>query len=138
MIKLFLEITSEKNNIKAVEDFMQKANMGFQLPDDQYARMMIAVTEIAMNAIIHGNKQNSGKKVKLYVEYDNDYMKIVIMDEGGGFKIKELPDPTTTENIMDLHGRGIFIARAMVDEFFYQHHEDGGSECIMIVRKKKK
>lgn len=138
MTKLFLEISSEKNNIKEVEKFMQKANMGFHLGDDQYSRMMIAVTEIAMNAIIHGNKQNTGKKVKIFVEYENDYMKIVIMDEGGGFQITELPDPTTTENILDQHGRGIFIARQMVDEFFYQHLEGGGSEFVMIVRKKTK
>ncbi|MBZ0203513.1 MAG: ATP-binding protein [Ignavibacteria bacterium] len=136
MTKLFLEINSDKNNIKDVESFMEKANMGFHLPDDQYARMMIAVTEIAMNAIVHGNKQNSGKKVKVFVEYDESMMKIVVMDEGGGFKINELADPTTEENILDLHGRGIFIARAMVDEFFYQHLEGGGSEFVMIVRKK--
>ena len=137
MTKLFLEITSEKNNIKKVEALMQKANKGFRLPEDKFARMMIAVTEITMNAIVHGNKENSSKKVKVFVEYDKDYIKIVIMDEGGGFQITELPDPTTTENIGDLHGRGIFIARAMVDEFFYQHHDGGGSEFVMIVRKKK-
>ncbi len=111
------------------------ANKEFGLSDDEYNKLMIAVTEIAMNAIVHGNKENILKKVKIYVEHDNKQMKIVIMDEGEGFDIEKLPDPTDLENILDLHGRGVFIARAMVDDFFYQHLESG-SEFVMIVNKK--
>ncbi len=136
MTKLYLEIGSEKANIKLVERLMEKANRGFGLNYEEYCKMMIAVTEVVMNAIVHGNKENSLKKVKVYVEYEKKYMKIVIMDEGDGFEIARLPDPTTHENILDLHGRGIFIAKAMVDEFFYQHLDGGGSEFVMIVRKK--
>jgi serine/threonine-protein kinase RsbW len=136
MTKLYIEIGSEKNNIKQVERLMEKANRDFGLNYEEYCKMMIAVTEVVMNAIVHGNKENSSKKVKVYVEYEEKYMKIVVMDEGEGFEITRLPDPTTHENILDLHGRGVFIAKAMVDEFFYQHLEGNGSEFVMIVRKK--
>ncbi len=137
LIKHFLEISSDKKNIKLVEDLMMKVNSKFGLPYEEYCRMMIAVTEVAMNAIVHGNKENTYKKVKIYVEHDENKMKIVIMDEGDGFDINNLPDPTDKENILDLHGRGVFIARAMVDEFFYQQMPGGaGSEFVMIVNKK--
>jgi len=136
MTKLFLEIESDKSRIKDIEALMLKANKGFGLTEQEYGKMMIAVTEVAMNAIVHGNKENLSKQVKIYVEYDDSQMKIVIMDEGEGFDITRLPDPTTSENILDVHGRGVFIARAMVDEFFYQHMNGGGSEFVMIVRKK--
>jgi serine/threonine-protein kinase RsbW len=98
--------------------------------------MMIAVTEIAMNAIIHGNKENADKKVRVFVEYDDKLMRIVITDQGGGFEPERLPDPTDEKNLHDLHGRGVFIAKAMVDEFYYQHHDGKGSEFVMIVHKK--
>lgn len=136
MTKMFLEIGSDRSSIKKIESLMQKANEGFGLDEQEYGKMMIAVTEVAMNAIVHGNKENPGKIVKVYVEYNADQMKIVIMDEGEGFDIQRLPDPTTSENILDLHGRGVFIARAMVDEFFYQHLDGNGSEFVLIVRKK--
>lgn len=136
MTKHFLEISSDKKNIKSVEGFMLEANHKFGLPEEEYNKMMIAVTEVAMNAIVHGNKENTFKKVKIYVEHDEKKMKIVIMDEGDGFDIQNLPDPTDSQNILDLHGRGVFIARAMVDEFFYQHMPGGGSEFVMIVNKK--
>ena len=137
MTKLYIEIESSKNKIKDVEALMLKANEGFGLPVDEYNKMMIAVTEVVMNAIVHGNKESSKKKVKVFVEYSNEYMKTVVMDEGEGFEIMHLPDPTTTENILDLHGRGVFIAKAMVDEFFYQHLEGNGSEFVLIVKKKQ-
>lgn len=117
---------------------MLNINKEFGLPEEEYNKMMIAVTEVAMNAIVHGNKENIFKKVKIYAEHDEKEMKIVLMDEGEGFEIDKLPDPTDMENILDLHGRGVFIARAMVDEFFYQHLDGGGSEFVMIVRKKQK
>jgi serine/threonine-protein kinase RsbW len=134
--KYFLEISSERKNIKQVENLMLNANKEFGLSEDEYNKLMIAVTEIAMNAIVHGNKENIFKKVKMYVEHDDSEMKIVVMDEGEGFNIEKLPDPTDMDNILDLHGRGVFIARALVDEFFYQHIDENGSEFVMIIRKK--
>ncbi len=136
MKKLYLEINSEKKYIKEVEALMMKANSEFGLSDDEYSKMMIAVTEVAMNAIMHGNKENTYKKVRIYVEFDNFMIKIIIMDEGDGFEIERLPDPTDMDNILDVHGRGIFIARAMVDEFLYTHHAGLGSEFVLIVKKK--
>jgi serine/threonine-protein kinase RsbW len=136
MTKHFLEISSDKKNIKLVEDLMMRVNSKFGLSYEEYCKMMIAVTEVVMNAIVHGNKENANKKVKIYIDHDEKSLKIIVIDEGDGFDIKRLPNPTDVDNILDLHGRGVFIARALVDEFFYQHHEGSGSEFMMIIRKK--
>ena len=132
----FLEIDSTRNNIKQVEALMHKVNMEFGLTNDEYNKMMIAVTEITMNAIVHGNKENPEKKVRVFIEYDDKLMRIVITDEGEGFEPERLPDPTIEKNLHDMHGRGVFIAKELVDEFYYQHHSGKGSEFVMIVRKK--
>lgn len=116
---------------------MMEANTHCGLSDDEYGKMMIAVTEIAMNAIVHGNKEDVSKKVKLYVECDDTLIKIVIKDEGTGFDIEHLPDPTIEENILDVHGRGVFIAKAMVDELDYTHIDGEGTEFVMVVKKKQ-
>lgn len=136
MKKFFLEIISERNKIKEVEYLMEKANKEFGLSDDEYGKMMIAVTEIAMNAIVHGNKENINKNVRVAVEFDDNEMTIVICDEGEGFEVESLPDPTLSENLLDLHGRGVFIAKAMVDDFGYKHTKGKGSEFKMVVKKK--
>lgn len=136
MKQYYIEIESRRGNIKLVEELMEKANSEFGLGHDEYGKMMIAVTEISMNAIVHGNKENADKKVKVFVEHDDKLMRIVITDEGGGFEPERLPNPTDDKNLHDVHGRGVFIAKAMVDEFYYQHHDGIGSEFTMIVKKK--
>ncbi|MCI0448761.1 MAG: ATP-binding protein [Chlorobi bacterium] len=135
MKKKAIEISSSRSEIKKVEELFLDVNEEFKLPDEDYRRLMIAVTEILMNAIVHGNKENYTKKVLISVEYNNEKMKVVINDEGKGFEIESLPDPTLKENLMEVHGRGIFIAKSMVDEFEYRL-SDNGSEFILVVKKK--
>src|SRR4030095_8026543 len=85
--KVYLEIASERNNINKVEELMLKANEDFGINLDKFGKMMIAVTEIVMNAIVHGNKENPNKKVRVYVEHDKNIMRIAVTDEGEGFGI---------------------------------------------------
>jgi len=135
MKKKALEIESKRSQIKKVEEMFLEANKDFKLPDEDYRRLMIAVTEILINAIVHGNKENHKKKVRISVEYNDAQMKVIINDEGKGFEIETLPDPTLDEYLLDVHGRGIFIAKSMVDEFEYKLSAQG-SEFILIVKKK--
>jgi len=135
MKRLFLEINSERNRIKEVETLMLKANKEFGLDDEQYGRTMIAVTEVVMNAIVHGNKEDITKKVSVTVEFDVNEMKIIIVDEGAGFIISELPNPTDIERLLDNKGRGVYIAKAMVDKVDYKLSGKGSAFILTIFKK---
>lgn len=135
MKQLCIEISSERNRIKEVESLMVEANKEFGLTDEQYGKTMIAVTELVMNAIVHGNKEDSTKKVCVTVEFENDEMRVVIEDEGGGFDIADLPDPTELDRLLDKHGRGVYIAKAMVDKLDYKHNSKG-TEFTLLIKKK--
>ena len=56
---------------------------------------------------------------------------IHVMDEGKGFKLKDVPDPLAEENILSTSGRGIFLMRAFMDEFDVVSGKTGGAEIIM-------
>jgi len=135
MKKLICEISSERNRIKEVEALLLEANKEFGLNDDEYGKMMIAVTELVMNAIVHGNKEDITKKVCVAVELNNNEMTVIIRDEGDGFVISNLPDPTEIERLLDLHGRGVFIAKAMVDKIDYRHSGKGSEFTLTILKK---
>ena len=135
MKKYFIEISSQKNRIKEVEALMLEVNKEFGLTDEQYGKAMIAITELVMNAIIHGNKEDPGKKVKVSVEFDTEEMKINIADEGSGFLICDLPDPTEMERLLETHGRGVYIAKAMVDKMDISQNKKG---CVFTLLIKKK
>ena len=135
MKRYLIEISSQRNKIKEVESLIAEANKEFGLNDDAYGKMMIAVTELVMNAIVHGNKEDESKSVKVCIELDDSEMKIVIEDEGAGFIISEIPDPTEIENLLFAHGRGVYIAKALVDKLEYKHNERGTMFTLLIKKK---
>jgi serine/threonine-protein kinase RsbW len=57
-----LKYPSLSENIRMIESFIDNAKEKYQLNDDIYGNIMIAVTEAVNNAIKHGNKSDSGKK----------------------------------------------------------------------------
>ena len=94
-----IQIPSLIENIRIVESFIDNAKDRFQLNDDNYGNIMIAVTESVNNAIKHGNESNKKMNVALKVEFSNHMIKFIIKDEGEGFDYNNLPDPSAPENL---------------------------------------
>jgi len=85
-------------------------------PDESIRKMKIALTELLANAIYHGNKKDHGKKVTIGHIVHKDSAQVSIMDEGAGFDISSIPDPTLPENLERDCGRGLFIVRSYIDK----------------------
>ena len=110
-------------NIRIVESFIDNAKEKFNINDDLYGNIMIAVTESVNNAIQHGNKHDKNKNVNLSLDVFEDKIKFTIEDEGIGFDYKLLPDPTSPENIEKVNGRGIFLMQQLSDKLDFS--DDG-------------
>jgi serine/threonine-protein kinase RsbW len=115
-----IEIPSLPENIRIVESFIDNAKDTYDLNDDIYGNIMIAVTESVNNAIMHGNKQLKNKNVSLTVLFDDDAIKFTIQDQGEGFDYQHLPDPTSPENLSKPGGRGIFLMKHLCDEVSFK------------------
>ena len=111
-----IEIPSLAENIRIIESFIDNAKEKYQLDDDIYGNIMIAVTEAVNNAIRHGNKDNSSKNVSISLSLEDGMIKFKIQDEGEGFNYHQLPDPTAPENLSKPGGRGIFLMKHLSDE----------------------
>jgi anti-sigma regulatory factor (Ser/Thr protein kinase) len=84
----------------------------------------IALREARANAIIHGNHENLLKQVPMVVGAVNlRTSPIGVKDEGRGFDIHPMANPTAPENIGSVHGRGIWLMKALMDEVRF---EEGG------------
>ena len=123
MKSIKIEIPSISDNIRMIESFIDNAKDKYHLNDDIYGNIMIAVTEAVNNAIKHGNSSDSSKNVSLSLALDENLIKFFIEDEGSGFDYKNLPDPTTPENVEKPSGRGIFLMKHLADEVEFL---DGG------------
>lgn len=116
MNTISIQVPSIIENIRMIESFIDNAKERFQLEDDIYGNIMIAVTEAVNNAIKHGNANDKSKNVLLSLSLDDSMIKFVVKDEGKGFDFQNLPDPTSPENLEKPGGRGIFLMRHLSDE----------------------
>lgn len=125
MNSIQIQIPSLSENIRIIESFIDNAKDKYKLNDDIYGNIMIAVTESVNNAILHGNNGESTKNVTLKLFLDSNIIKFIISDEGKGFDYKNLPDPTSPENLDKPGGRGIFLMKNLCDEVSF---EDDGKQ----------
>lgn len=115
-----IQIPSLPENIRIVESFIDNAKEKYELNDDIYGNIMIAVTESVNNAILHGNSSNNSKNVHLKLSLEKSLIRFTIEDEGSGFDYQNLPDPTLPENIGKPGGRGIFLMKNLCDEVSFK------------------
>ncbi|MFD1553026.1 ATP-binding protein [Putridiphycobacter roseus] len=111
-----LKIKSEITNISQVESLIDNVCADLNISEDLYGNILIAVTEAANNAIVHGNAQNADKGVEFIVDRLNNELVFSVTDEGNGFDYDQLPDPTAPENIEKPDGRGIFLMKNLSDK----------------------
>jgi serine/threonine-protein kinase RsbW len=111
-----LTITSEIINLRLVEKVLDDLSSELRIAVDNYGKIMVCAMEAVNNAIIHGNKSDKGKYVKIKMENEGDELTIYVEDEGPGFNPSEIPDPTKPENIEELAGRGVFLMSKLADK----------------------
>jgi len=116
MNQLKIQIPSLIENIRVVESFIDNSKEKFNIEDDIYGNIMVAVTESVNNAIRHGNKFDKDKNVLLSLFVEKDRLRFEVEDEGRGFDFNSLADPTAPENLENPGGRGIFLMRNLSDE----------------------
>ena len=121
MKSISIQVPSLAENIRMIESFIDNAKEKYNLDEDIYGNIMIAVTEAVNNAIKHGNSGDKSKNVLLSLFLDDNVIKFQIKDEGIGFDYENLPDPTTPENLEKPGGRGIFLMKNLADEVVFKN-----------------
>lgn len=115
-----IEIKSSIDELSIVENFVDDLNAKLDLSDEIYGNIMIAVTEAVNNSIVHGNANDINKKIQIEVFQKNpNIVSFRIQDEGPGFDIQKVKDPTLPENIESIGGRGIFVMKHLSNEMIF-------------------
>jgi serine/threonine-protein kinase RsbW len=123
-----LTLSSDFDEIQRVESFVDELQDWISFDDDTYGNVMLALSEAVTNAIVHGNKQDSDKKVHIKASQSNQKLTISIKDEGEGFDPSSLPDPLQDENLLKEGGRGVYLIEQFADEVTYS---EGGTKITV-------
>ena len=119
--------------------------------------MGVALEEALLNGIYHGNLEVSSdlkqddddafnrlaarrrreepycqRRLHVHVRLDSETAVFVIRDEGPGFDLSKVPDPTDPENLLLPSGRGLLLIRMFMDDVKYN---DAGNELTMIKKR---
>jgi CheY-like chemotaxis protein len=120
-------------------------------------RIGVALEEALLNGVYHGNlglgselkEQDpdafrreaelrrrqppySKRRLHVHVRLTPSEARFVIRDEGPGFDVSTLPDPTDPENLLKSTGRGLLLIRTFLDEV---RHNDQGNEITLVRRR---
>ena len=117
-----VQIASIQENLREIEKLIDEFNEIEELDESLYGKVMLATIEAANNAIVHGNKLDPEKKVKVEIIKRRERIEVYVEDQGNGFDYMRIPDPTAPENIENIHGRGVFLMKQLSDEVnFYKN-----------------
>jgi serine/threonine-protein kinase RsbW len=121
--------------VQVVSDHISR-DLGFD--DDAVHWVGVAIRECVINAIKHGNQNDSGKRV--FVEFETagngcaPVLAVSVRDQGEGFDPETLADPLAPENLLKSSGRGIFLIRSFMDDVLLRRAPEGGMEIRMVKR----
>lgn len=127
-----IEIASNPNNLITVEEFVNYFTVELNIDESKIPGLLLAVTEAVTNAIIHANKCDINKLVKIDVTVENNKLIIKIKDEGKGFNPSDVPDPTAPENLLKDSGRGLYLMKVYMDDLKY-NLTPTGTETVLVL-----
>ena len=131
-----LEFTGAFEMLDFVQLVSDHVSRSLGLDDDALHWVGVAVRESVINAIKHGNRHDTAKRV--FVEFDTGddrALVIRVRDEGQGFDPSTLADPLAPDNLLKSCGRGIFLMRSFMDEVAIDRAPEGGMQIRMVKRR---
>ena len=89
---------NSKNNPEGIVEYMV-VNLceKMHIKEERFGNILLAVTEAVNNAIEHGNKNSPEKTVQLSYQSSPEQVTFTVADQGQGFDLKLVPDPTQPE-----------------------------------------
>ncbi len=127
-----LTIPSRLDEMVTVHALVGEAIKEYKISDELAHWIELTISESMINAIQHGNKSDPTKEASLKISSDGNMIEIIVEDEGRGFTLDKVADPTDGANLLKPSGRGILIIRSFMDEVVLSQREGGGSRLRMV------
>lgn len=128
------------------------------LSEEKQLDIRLGLSELLLNSVEHGNlditfyeksdailndslqdlynlrmsiPELNKRMVDVRFTFKQNICEWVITDQGRGFDFKAIPDPSSEEGLLRLHGRGIFICKFQFDEMEYL----GCGNQVKVIKK---
>jgi len=158
-IEIKLRLENDETLVPSVIARLEKAACEIDFCDEMlWMQIAMALDEALVNAIFHGNLEVSSelrqiddgkpfvdlvkqrkamppyqdRRVAVEMRVDREKARFMIADEGPGFNVANLPDPTDPANLEKAGGRGLLLIHSFMDEVV---HNEKGNQITMLKLK---
>lgn len=115
-----LKISSTSECMSKVENFVDEICEAYYITNSYYSNISVVIMEAVKNAMIHGNRNNPERQVKITFKGVPNGLCFTIKDQGNGFDFKNVPNPIDAlEGQEGNFGNGIFLIRSLADKVSY-------------------
>lgn len=113
------KIASDPDNCAKIIELILEQLDRFEWSNRDVFAIHMAMEEAILNAIRHGNQCALEKWVHVEISIDRQNFFSRITDQGTGFRIDDVPDPTLEENLENPSGRGVMLIKTFMDQVTY-------------------
>lgn len=112
-----MDLPSDISKLIEIEEFTDSIMHDCHLAECLRGRIALPLTEAVKNAIVHGNRADSSKKVCIICQQEAEKITFSVSDEGNGFSYREYMDGGKTA-----HTHGLAVMRSLCDELSFQNN----------------
>jgi serine/threonine-protein kinase RsbW len=127
-----IEIPSTLDYLPQVDEFVEKKLTRLGIEKGQVYDIAISVSEVVTNAVVHGNKNDLNKKVRISLKVDSSRVEVTVEDEGAGFDRECVCPPIDNKNLLKEAGRGLLIVDSLMDELDICCSTEGGTQVRIV------
>ncbi|MEP6921947.1 MAG: ATP-binding protein [bacterium] len=129
--KIEFELPSDLSLMNGVLQYLLERVAKLGLIKPERSNLFIALDEAFVNAVKHGNKNDTSKLVRITAELSPREASFTVEDEGEGFNVQDIPDPCDPANLFKSSGRGVLLIYNIMDEVEYNAQ---GNRVKMVKR----
>ncbi len=90
-----------------------------ELTKEEHNDIKVILSELIFNAVLHGNKANEQKRVRVTMAAAGKNIRVSITDEGSGFNMEETLLRELNREEFSEGGRGIVLVKGLADDVVY-------------------
>ncbi|MGH9841435.1 MAG: ATP-binding protein [Blastocatellia bacterium] len=120
--KFLLQVPSSTENLALIREFVTSVGRQATLDDEEIANLELAVDEACANVIEHAYGHDATKEVIVRAVFDDQTLRISVIDTGPGFDPGNALSTSVEELIKQRKsgGLGIRLIKTLMDEVEYE------------------
>lgn len=134
-----LDVPSSTQNLALIRDFVTRVASQAGLSEVEVGQLELAVDEACANVIEHAYGDDSTKQVMIRAVFDEDTLRINVIDTGRGFKPGDIEQADLKDLIAKRRtgGLGMRLIKRLMDEVHYDIEPGKRNELRMVKKLRK-